>query len=129
MRYVKVIFGFILVLFGIVFLIENRVVLEHAITIKFDIYLFKVESAPIPWWVMVLFTFVLGALTAFLSCMYEHFKQRQTVRQLRHNLAIMGDELKRAGLAVEASAASLKAAAASTEAPPPEEPEEEKKQE
>lgn len=129
MRYVKVIFGFILVLFGIVFLIENRVVLEHAITIKFDIYLFKVESAPIPLWVMVLFTFFLGAFTAFLYFIYEHFKQRQTVRQLRHNLAIMGDELKRAGLAVEASAASLKAAAASTEAPPPEEPEEEKKQE
>jgi uncharacterized integral membrane protein len=129
MRYVKVIFGFILVLFGIVFLIENRVVLEHAVTIKFDIYVFKVESAPIPLWVMVLFTFFLGAFTAFLYFIYDHVKQRKTVRQLRHNLEIMGDELKKAGVAVEASAASLKAAATSAEAPAPEEPVEEKKQE
>jgi len=129
MRYVKVIFGFILVLLGIVFLIENRVVLEHAVTIKFDIYVFKVESAPIPLWVMILFTFFLGAFTAFLYFIYDHVKQRKTVRQLRHNLEIMGDELKKAGLAVEASAASLKAAAISTEAPAPEEPGEEKKQE
>jgi uncharacterized integral membrane protein len=110
MRYVKVIFGFILVLFGIVFLIENRVVLEHAVTLKFDIYVFKVETAAIPLWVMILFTFFLGVFTAFLYFIYEHLKQRQAIRQLRHNLEIMGGELKRAGVAVEASAASLKAA-------------------
>jgi hypothetical protein len=66
MRYVKVIFGFILVLFGIVFLIENRVVLEHAVTLKFDVYFMKVETAAIPLWVMILFTYFLGAFTAFL---------------------------------------------------------------
>jgi hypothetical protein len=110
MRYVKVIFGFILVMVGIVFLLENRVVLEHAVTLKFDIYLFKVETAAIPLWVMILFTYFLGAFTAFLYFVYEHIKQRQTVRQLRHNLEIMGGELKRAGVAVEASAATIKAA-------------------
>ncbi len=129
MRYVKVIFGFILVLFGIVFLIENRVVLEHAVTIKFDIYVFRLESAPIPLWVMILFTFFLGAFTAFLYFIYEHVKHRQSIRQLRHNLEIMGDELKRAGVAVEASAASLKAAATTAEAASQEEAPEEKKQE
>jgi uncharacterized integral membrane protein len=110
MRYVKVIFGFILVLFGIVFLIENRVVLEHAVTLKFDVYFMKVETAAIPLWVMILFTYFLGAFTAFLYFIYEHIKQRQVNRQLRHNLEIMGGELKRAGVAVEASAASIKAA-------------------
>ena len=129
MRYVKVIFGFILVLFGIVFLIENRVVLEHAVTLKFDIYVFKVETAAIPLWVMILFTFFLGVFTAFLYFIYEHLKQRQAIRQLRHNLEIMGGELKRAGVAVEASAASLKAAASTAETATHEEPWEEKKQE
>lgn len=122
MRHVKVIFGFILVLFGIVFLVENRVVLEHAITLKFDIYVFKVETAPIPLWVMVLFTFFLGAFTAFLYFIYEHVKQRQVIRQLRHNLEIMGSELKKAGVAVEASAATLKAAASAAETAAQEEP-------
>jgi uncharacterized integral membrane protein len=110
MRYVKVILGFVLVLLGIVFIIENRVVLEHAITIKFDLYFFKTESAPIPLWVLTLFIFFLGAFTAFLYFIYEHLKQRQTIRHLRQNLEIMGEELKRAGVAVEASAATLKAA-------------------
>ncbi|MDI6853755.1 MAG: LapA family protein [Deltaproteobacteria bacterium] len=116
MRYVKVIFGFILVLFGIVFLLENRVVLEHAVTLRFDVYFFQFESAAIPLWVMILFTFFLGAFTAFLYFIYEHFKQRQVIRQLRHNIEIMGSELKKAEVAVEASAASLKAAAFTAEA-------------
>lgn len=122
MRHVKVIFGFILVLFGIVFLVENLVVLEHALTLKFDIYVFKVETAPIPLWVMVLFTFFLGAFTAFLYFIYEHVKQRQVIRQLRHNLEIMGSELKKAGVAVEASAATLKAAASAAGTAAQEEP-------
>jgi hypothetical protein len=128
MRYVKVIFGFILVLFGIVFLIENRVVLEHAVTLRFDIYVLQFESAAIPLWVMILFTFFLGAFTAFLYFIYEHFKQRQVIRQLRHNIEILGGELKKAETAVEASAASLKAAASTAEAAahPEEAPPEEK---
>ncbi len=129
MRHVKVIFGFILVLLGIVFIIENRVVLEHAVTIKFDLYFFKVESAPIPLWVMILFTFFLGAFTAFLYFIYEHIKQRQTIRHLRHNLEIMGEELKRAGAAVETSAATLKAAASAVETSSREEVEGEERRE
>lgn len=126
MRHVKVIFGIILVLLGIVFIVENRVVLEHAITIKFDLYFFRVESAPIPLWVLILFTFFLGAFTAFLYFIYEHIKQRQVIRHLRHNLEIMSEELKRAGVTVEASAATLKAAASAVGTAAQEEVEEER---
>ena len=110
MRYVKVIFGFILVLLGIIFIIENLPVLQHAVTIKLDLYFLKVESAPIPLWVMVLFSFFLGVFTAFLYFFMEHFRQRQTIRQLRHNLEIMGNELKKAGAAAGSATAPLQAA-------------------
>lgn len=105
MRYVKVIFGFIVVLLGIVFILENRVVMEHAVQLKFDIYFLKLESPHIPMWVLTLFTFFLGAFTAFLYFIYEHFKQRQAIRQMKHRLEILGSELQRAGRATETPAA------------------------
>ena len=62
-------------------------------------------------WVLVIFAFALGAFLILLYFIYDHVKQRQTIRQLKHNIEIMSGELKRAEVAVKASAESLKAAA------------------
>ncbi len=112
MRYVKVMFAFILVLFGIVFILENRVVLEHSVQLRFDIYVLTLQTAHIPLWVLILFTFFLGAFTAFLYFIVDFVKQRQTVRQLKHNLEILGQELKQAGVGGEEPAAAGGAGAA-----------------
>lgn len=101
MRYLKVMFGFILVLFGIVFILENRVVLEHSVQLRFDIYLLTLQTAHIPLWVLVLFAYFLGAFSAFLYFIIDFVKQRQTIRQLKHNLEILGQEMKRSGLVKE----------------------------
>jgi uncharacterized coiled-coil protein SlyX len=37
---------------------------------------------------------------------YELYQQRQTIRQLRHNLEILAQELKQAGATAQASAAT-----------------------
>jgi len=111
MRYVKVMFGLLLVLLGIVFILENRVVLEHSVQLRFDILLLKLETALIPLWVLVLFSYFLGAFTAFLYFIIDHIRQRQTIRQLKHNLEILGEEMKRAGHGREAPAHSPSAAA------------------
>ncbi len=56
---------------------------------------------------MVLFCFFLGVFTAALYGIYELIVQRQTIRQLRHNMEILTQELKSAGArAGEAAAAS-----------------------
>jgi uncharacterized integral membrane protein len=111
MRYVKVMIGFILVLFGIVFILENRVVLEHSVQLRFDIYLMSLQTAHIPLWVLVLFSYFLGVFTAFLYFIIDFVKQRQTIRHLKHNLEILGQEMKRAGLVTEESVEPAPAAA------------------
>ncbi len=116
MRYVKVMFGLILVLFGIVFILENRVVLEHSVQLRFDIYLLTLQTSHIPLWVLVLFAYFLGAFTAFLYFIIDFIKQRQTIRHLRHNLEILGQELKQAGLGKEEPASAASAAGSSAPA-------------
>jgi|UniRef100_A0A7V6DP83 uncharacterized integral membrane protein len=101
MRFVKVIFGSLLGIFAVVFILENRTVLEHAVQLRFDIYVLSLQTANIPLWVLILFTFFLGVFTASLYGIYELLKQRQTIRHLRHNVEILGEELKRAGVMVK----------------------------
>ncbi len=106
MRFLKVILSTIIILLAIVFIIENLEMLKQAATLKLDLYLVNLQSPAIPLWVMVLFCFFIGAFTASLYGIYEVIVQRQTIRQLRHNLDILAQELKSAGLAAEAPASS-----------------------
>jgi uncharacterized integral membrane protein len=106
MRFLKVIISTIIILLAIVFIIENLEMLKTAVNLNLDLYLLHMESPAIPLWVMILFCFFLGAFTASLYGLYEVIVQRQTIRQLRRNLAIMTQELKQAGVAAEGSAGS-----------------------
>jgi len=109
MRFVKVIITTAIVLLGIVFIIENLEMLKQAIKIRMDLYVVNLESPEIHLWVIILFSFFLGVFTASLYGIYEVIVQRQTIRQLRHNLDLLAQELKQAGAA----------AASKPEAPPP----------
>jgi hypothetical protein len=97
MRFLKVIFSTIIVLLGVVFIIENLEVLKQPVTLRLDLYLAHLESPAIHLWVLVLFFFFLGVFTASLYGIYEVVVQRQTIRQLKHNLEILAQELKQAG--------------------------------
>jgi uncharacterized integral membrane protein len=94
MRFIKVIITTIIILLGIVFIIENLEMLKHAVKIRMDLYFFTLESPDIHLWVIILFCFFLGVFTASLYGIYEIFVQRQTIRQLRHNLDILSHEIK-----------------------------------
>lgn len=94
MRFLKVIFSTIIVLLGVVFIIENLEVLKHAVTLKLDLYFAYLESPEVHLWVIILFCFFLGVFTASLYGIYEIIVQRQTIRQLKHNLEILSQELK-----------------------------------
>ena len=107
MRFLKMIFTTIIVLLAIIFIVENLEILRQAVTLKLDLHLVKMESPEVPLWVMVLFCFFLGAFTSALYGIYEVIVQRQTIRQLKHNLEILAQELKSAGArAGEAAVAS-----------------------
>lgn len=104
MRFLKVIITTIIILLAIVFIVENLEMLRQAVTLKLDLYLVQWKSPDMPLWVMVLFCFFLGAFTASLYGIYEVIVQRQTIRQLKHNLEILARELKQAGVSAEAAA-------------------------
>jgi uncharacterized membrane protein (DUF106 family) len=96
MRFVKVIFSTVIVLLGIVFIIENLEVLKQAMRLKLDLYVVTFQSPDVYLWVLVLFAFFLGVITTALYGIYDHYTNRQTIRQLRHNMQILAKELKQA---------------------------------
>ncbi|MCK9377748.1 MAG: LapA family protein, partial [Syntrophobacterales bacterium] len=102
----KIIISTVIILLGIVFIIENLEMLKHTLSIKLDLYIATFQSPDIYLWVIILFTFFLGVFTSSLYGLYELYKQRQTIRQLRHNLDILARELKQASGTAEAAAAS-----------------------
>ena len=106
MRFVKVIFSTVIVLLGIVFIIENLEVLKHTVRLKLELYFATFQTPEVYLWVIVLFSFFLGVITTALYGVYEHYQQRQTIRQLRHNLEILAKELKQASASASASAAA-----------------------
>ena len=106
MRFVKVIFSTVIVLLGIVFIIENLDILKHAVRLKLDLYFITFQSPDMHLWILVLFTFFLGVFTTSLYGLYELYQQRQTIRQLRHNLEILAKEIKQASATAQASVAA-----------------------
>jgi uncharacterized integral membrane protein len=99
MRFFKVIFGSLLAVLGVIFIIQNREVLERTVQLKLELHFYSLQTAAIPLWILILFTFFLGVFTASLYGLYELLRQRQTIRTLKHNLEIVGQELKRASAA------------------------------
>jgi uncharacterized integral membrane protein len=106
MRFVKVIFSTVIVLLGIVFIIENLDILKQAVSLKLDLYFTTFQTPDMHLWVIILFAFFLGVLTTALYGLYEHYQQRQTIRQLRHNLEMLAKEIKQANATAQASTAA-----------------------
>jgi len=105
MRFVKVIFSTVIVLLGIIFIIENLEVLKQAVRLKLELYFATFQTPEVYLWVLVLFSFFLGVITTALYGVYDNYQQRQTIRQLRHNMEILAKELKQASTTAQAAAA------------------------
>ena len=119
MRFLKIIFAAVLAILAITFILQNRTVLEQTSQLRLDLYVKNFTTPSIPLWVLILFSFFLGVFTASLYGFYELFKNRQTIRQLRQNLEILGHELKRTSSGAEAAAPPLKASPAAEFSSPP----------
>jgi hypothetical protein len=107
MRFVKVIFSTVIFLLGVIFIIENLEVLKHAVRLTLDLYFITFQSPDVHLWVLVLFAFFLGVITTALYGAYDHYQQRQTIRQFRHNQEMLAKELKQASENAQASSVPL----------------------
>ncbi|HZE21964.1 MAG TPA: LapA family protein [Desulfobaccales bacterium] len=101
MRFIKIIISTLIIILGIVFIIENLAMLEHSVRIRFDLYVVTLQTPDMHLWVLILFAFFLGVFTASLYGIYELYTNRQTIRQLQHNINIMARELKEASATEE----------------------------
>ncbi len=106
MRFIKIIFASLLGILALIFIIQNKAALEQPLQLHFDLYFRDFQSAAVPLWLVMLFAFFLGVFTASLYGIYQLIVQRQTIRRLKHNLEILGQELKRAGAPAELAATS-----------------------
>ncbi len=109
MRYLKAFIIGLLALVSVVFVIENIEVLRQTIQLRLNLYVAKIETAPLEVWVLTILSFALGAALVLIYFVYDHIKQRQVIRQLRQNVEIMTMELKRAGVSVETAVAGTAA--------------------
>ncbi|MFW6113044.1 MAG: LapA family protein [Thermodesulfobacteriota bacterium] len=107
MRYVKAFIIGLLALLALVFVIENIEVLKHQVQLRLDLYLVNLQAAPLDLWILIILSFGLGALLVLIYFIYDHIKQRQTIRQLKQNVEIMSAELKRAGKSGESMSAPV----------------------
>ena len=105
MSYLKAFIIGLLGLVSVIFVIENIEVLRQTIQLKLNLYVTKLETAPMEMWVLTILAFALGAVLVLIYFVYDHIKQRQIIRQLRQNIEILTVELKRAGMAVEETSA------------------------
>jgi hypothetical protein len=119
MRYVKVFIVVFLALLGVIFVIENIDVLKHPVQLSLNLYVVNLETPSIPLWVLIILSFGLGAVLILIYFIYDHIKQRQNIRQLQQNIEILTEELKRTGVKVGTSSASLKASPLTTESQEP----------
>lgn len=103
MNYVKAFLIGLLALVGFIFVIENIEVLRQTVQLKLNLYFIRMETAPLDLWVLITLSFMLGAVLVFIYFIYDHIRQRQIIRQLRHNLEIMAAELRKAGISAAAS--------------------------
>jgi hypothetical protein len=109
MRYLKAFIVGLVALVSVVFVIENIEVLRQTIQLRLNLYVAKIETTPLEVWVITILSFALGAALVLIYFVYDHIRQRQIIRQLRQNVEIMTMELKKAGVAVEASSPSTAA--------------------
>jgi hypothetical protein len=101
MRYLKAFIIGLLALISLVFVIENIDVLRNPIQLRLNLYVAKLETAPLEMWVLTILSFALGAILVLIYFVFDHIKQRQIIRQLRQNIEIMNVELRRASMAAE----------------------------
>jgi H+/Cl- antiporter ClcA len=119
MRYVKAFIIGLLALLALVFVIENIEVLKHQVQLRLDLYFLNLQAAPLDLWILIILSFALGAVLVLIYFVYDHIKQRQTIRQLKQNVEIMSMELKRAGVASGNAPASVQSSEFSQESPEP----------
>jgi hypothetical protein len=76
--------------------VQNTEILSSTLTIKFKLFTLNLESAPIPMYIFILISFVIGALLSILYFLFEKLrynaelrKKNNQIRKLENDLSAM----------------------------------------
>ena len=83
MFYLKILVGLLLMVFAVLFLVQNNNTMMTAVHFKLDIpNVFNLQSTDITLYIIIPLSFLLGALIMWLLCVREHFRLKATIKSL-----------------------------------------------
>ena len=84
MRYIKVLLLVILFFLVMMFFVQNQSAFSQAVALKLDLlFLPPVESAPLPFYTLLIICFVLGALCILAMLMWDRVSAKLTMANMR----------------------------------------------
>ena len=114
MRFVKFIFLVLFFLVFMVFFVQNNAQLSAGLELQFNLFMLQLKSQPIPFYLVVLIFFTLGALFSMIFFVIDRIRIDLSLRKAQNEIG----ELKRELASVKAVQAPqvLSQPAASSEA-------------
>lgn len=93
MRVIKVLFLLVFFFFCMLFFVQNTAILETPLLLKIDLFRYHVESAAVPFYVVLLMAFVAGGLFCTLYFLAEKVRLASSVRSLQNKVNAMEKQL------------------------------------
>lgn len=106
MRFIKVLLLIVIFTCGLLFFIQNSKELETALTLKFSLYYGDLSwtGKPLPFFVIVLAAFVVGAVLAALYLLLDRVRMGCTLLKCKNDLRAKEKEVERLRAAAEKNA-------------------------
>uniref|UniRef100_A0A7C4EJT4 LapA family protein n=1 Tax=Fundidesulfovibrio putealis TaxID=270496 RepID=A0A7C4EJT4_9BACT len=93
MRFIKFVLLVLFFLFFMVFFIQNNAQLGTALELKFSMFTFNWQAQPLPFYLVVLIFFVLGALFSTVFFMIDRVRIGSLCREAQSKAASLQTEL------------------------------------
>lgn len=94
MRFLKVLFLLVLIVFSTLFFSQNNDVLMQTLTLKLQIpYAITLHSVPLPFSFLVVVAFVAGCLLTLLYFAYDKIRSNSKLKECKTRMASLEQEL------------------------------------
>ncbi|GAB6036196.1 LapA family protein [Fundidesulfovibrio butyratiphilus] len=93
MRFVKFTFLVLFFLVFMVFFIQNNGQLSTGLELRFDLFMFAYKSQPIPFYLVLLIFFTLGALFSTVFFVIDRIRVDLTLRKAQNEIGELKSEL------------------------------------
>lgn len=93
MRFIKVLALVIFFLLSMMFFVQNTEILSKPMALEFNIFVATWKSIPLPFYLLLLFAFVVGAIVAMLFFFMERMHLSNQIKQYQYRLAGLQKEV------------------------------------